>query len=236
MATANTANAIIVAAGKGIRMGGPIRKQYLEIEGLPVLSHTLRVFDSAADIQHIYLVVPADEFAYCRDQVMAPISLTTPLTLVPGGSIRQESVWNGLMAVGQSIDVVVIHDGVRPFITARDLSACIETAHAKGACILGIPATDTLKAVSDDGLIQKTVDRHQIWLAQTPQAFRYELIRAAHERARDAGTAATDDAMMLELSGKPVTIIHGSRRNIKITTQEDLLLARALIQSTPLEP
>lgn len=225
------ASAIIVAAGKGIRMGGPVRKQYLELDGLPVLSHTLRVFDRAAVIRHIYLVVPAAELAYCRDRVLSPVSVTTPLTLVPGGAIRQESVWNALMVMGQSDDVVVIHDGVRPFITARDIAACVETAQAEGACILGIPATDTLKAVSDDGHIQQTIDRHHIWLAQTPQAFRYDLIRAAHERARDEGMAATDDAMMLESWGKPVAIIPGSRRNIKITTPEDLLLARALIQA-----
>jgi 2-C-methyl-D-erythritol 4-phosphate cytidylyltransferase len=224
--------AIIVAAGQGIRMGVSVRKQYLALDGLPILSHTLRVFDRCPDIQHIYLVIPEGDMAFCRQSVLPPVALQKPLTLVPGGAERQDSVWNGLLAVGDLDGVVAIHDGVRPFVKRDQLAACIRVAIHQGACILGIPATDTLKIVSADGVISGTLDRERIWLAQTPQVFQYGLIRKAHAEARKAGMTGTDDAMLLEKTlGTPINIIHGSRNNIKITTPEDLLLAQALLRS-----
>jgi 2-C-methyl-D-erythritol 4-phosphate cytidylyltransferase len=222
--------AIIVAAGEGIRMGAPVRKQYLQLDGAPILSHTLRVFDTSPNIHHIYLVIPDGEIAFCRKFVLPPVAAQTSLTLVSGGAARQDSVWNGLMAVTDSSGVVAIHDGVRPFVTSEQLDACIQTASLHGACILGIPATDTLKTVSADGHICRTLDRKNIWLAQTPQVFRYELIRKAHERARKAEITGTDDAELLERTlGTRIKIIPGSRNNIKITTPEDLLLAKFLL-------
>ncbi|MFH0728351.1 MAG: 2-C-methyl-D-erythritol 4-phosphate cytidylyltransferase [Pseudomonadota bacterium] len=224
--------AIIVAAGEGIRMGGPVRKQYLQLGGSPILSHTLRVFDSSPDIHQICLVVPEGEIVFCRQFVLPPVMPRTPLTVVPGGPTRQDSVWNGLMTIIDSSDIVIIHDGVRPFVTSEQLSACIQMAALHGACILGIPATDTLKTVSADGHIGSTLDRKNIWLAQTPQAFRYELIRKAHERSRKEGITGTDDAELLEKTlGGRIKIIPGSRNNIKITTPEDLLLARFLLKA-----
>jgi 2-C-methyl-D-erythritol 4-phosphate cytidylyltransferase len=226
--------AIIVAAGQGIRMGAPVRKQYLSLDGSPILSHTLRVFDRSPDIHHIYLVVPEGDMAFCRQSVLPPAALQKPLTLVPGGEARQDSVWNGLMAVGDLDGVVAIHDGVRPFVTQDQLAACIRDAIRHGACILGIPATDTLKTVSADGIISGTLDRKNIWLAQTPQVFQYDLIRKAHERARKAGMTGTDDAMLLEKTlGTRINILPGSRNNIKITTPEDLFLAQALLKPPP---
>lgn len=223
--------AIIVAAGQGIRMGAAVRKQYLALDGLPILSHTLRVFDRSPDIHHICLVIPEGDMAFCRQSVLPPAALQKPLTLVAGGAARQDSVWNGLMAVGKLEGVVAIHDGVRPFVTQDQLTACIREAIRHGACILGIPATDTLKSVSATGVITGTLDRENIWLAQTPQVFQYDLIRKAHERARKAGMTGTDDAMLLEKTlGTRINILPGSRNNIKITTPEDLLLAGALLK------
>lgn len=226
--------AIIVAAGQGVRMGAPVRKQYLELDGAPILAHTLRIFDGSPEIHHIYLVVPEGEMGFCRQFVLPPEALQKPLTLVAGGPARQDSVWNGLKAIADLDGVVAIHDGVRPFVTLAQLAACIETALRHGACILGIPATDTLKTVSADGHISGTLDRGNIWLAQTPQVFRYDLIRNAHENARKERITGTDDAMLLERTlGTRVKIIPGSRNNIKITTPEDLLIARALLKTPP---
>lgn len=224
--------ALIVAAGEGVRMGASVRKQYLELEGMPILAHTLRVFDSSPDIHQICLVVPDGDIAFCRQFVLPAVVPQTPLTIVSGGAARQDSVWNGLMAVTDSSGVVAIHDGVRPFVTAEQLAACIRTASLHGACILGIPATDTLKTVSADGYIGGTLDRQSIWLAQTPQVFRYELIRKAHERSRKEGITGTDDAELLEKAlGARIKIISGSKNNIKITTPEDLLLAGLLLKA-----
>jgi 2-C-methyl-D-erythritol 4-phosphate cytidylyltransferase len=223
--------AVIVAAGQGLRMRGPTRKQFMELEGLPIITHTLRVFDNHPDIHHIYLVIPTDAFTFCRESVLAQASLNTPLTLVAGGPARQDSVRNGLAAIGHLDGVVAIHDGVRPFVTSQHLTTCIREALDSGACILGIPATDTLKSVSSDGAIIGTLDRANIWLAQTPQVFRYELILKAHRIAEEAGIIGTDDAVLLEETlGVQIHITRGSRNNIKITTSEDLVLARALLQ------
>jgi 2-C-methyl-D-erythritol 4-phosphate cytidylyltransferase len=227
--------AIIVAAGQGIRMGVPVRKQYLQLDGSPILSYTLRVFDSCPLIDHICLVVPEGESEYCRQNVLPAAAPQTPLTLVPGGPARQDSVWNGLMALKELSGVVAIHDGVRPFVTPGQLAACIQAAILHGACILGIPATDTLKTVSTDGYISSTLDRENIWLAQTPQVFRYGLIRKAHEKSRKEGITGTDDAELLEKTlGARIKIIRGSRNNIKITTPEDLLFAEALLKTSPI--
>lgn len=212
-------------------MGARVRKQYLALEGSPVLSHTLGVFDRSPDIHHIYLVVPEGDMVFCRQVVLPPAALKKPLTLVTGGVARQDSVWNGIMAVGELDGVVAIHDGVRPFVTQDQLAACIRGALLHGACILGIPATDTLKIVTADGVISGTLDRGNIWLAQTPQVFQYDLIRKAHVQARKEGFTGTDDAMLVEnLLGTRINILPGSRNNIKITTPEDLLLARALLK------
>jgi 2-C-methyl-D-erythritol 4-phosphate cytidylyltransferase len=221
--------ALVVAAGSGLRMGSTVRKQYLEINGLPIVAHTLRIFDRCPLVNHIYLAAPETDFAFCRERLLAPTALRTPLSLVPGGEERQDSVWNGLAAMDAATELVVIHDGVRPFITSEQVSACIREAAVHDACILGIPATDTLKSVSDSGTITRTLERSHIWQAQTPQAFRYPIIWEAHRRARREGFRATDDASLLEGTDIQVRIIPGSRTNIKITTREDLLLAEALL-------
>jgi len=210
-------------------MGSAVRKQYLEIRGLPIVAHTLRIFDRCPLVSRIFLAAPQTDFDFCRGRLLSSIDLHTPVDLVPGGEVRQASVWNGLAAMDADTDVVVIHDGVRPFVTPEQVSACIREAATHGACILGIRATDTLKYVSDAGLITRTLDRKGIWQAQTPQAFRYALIVEAHARARREGICATDDASLLERMGTGIRIIPGSRNNIKITTPEDLQLAAALL-------
>jgi len=224
-----TTSAIIVAAGSGQRMSGPIAKQYLPIGGAPILVHTLGVFNSSPLIDRILLVLSAGDFTYCSAHILPCENISKEVTLVAGGSERQESVYNGLLAAGcDPDDIVVIHDGVRPFLTLEQISDCVQTARAVGACILGLPVVSTLKRVDPSGIIRETVDRDHVWEAQTPQAFRFSLIKRAHEVARKSGWEATDDSRLLERLGTDVKIVRGSPGNLKITTQDDLMMAEAI--------
>jgi 2-C-methyl-D-erythritol 4-phosphate cytidylyltransferase len=222
---------IIVAAGKGIRMKGSTPKQYLELSGRPVLSYSLMTFDACTLIEEILLVVPKKDIDDCEDKIVSMLDLKKRVQLVPGGVRRQDSVYNGLLSVDKNSDVVVIHDGVRPFIRAEDLTACIRCAKEIGACILGTPASDTVKRVEKYQIIEETLDREKIWLTQTPQAFKYDWILEAHEAARRDGVAGTDDASLVERLGKDVKIIDGHKFNIKITVKEDLVVANAMINA-----
>jgi len=224
-------SAVIVAAGKGIRMNDTVRKQYLPLAGRPVLSHTLAVFDGCNLISKIFLVVPQKDFDYCRNNILP--TLKKDINLVAGGKARQDSVYNGLIAVGKNNGIVIIHDGVRPFANKEMLESCVKGAKKYGACIIGVPAQDTLKKISSLGDIEKTIERNNIWIAQTPQAFQYKIIRKAHEKAKEKGYAGTDDAFLVEQMGNPVKIIKGSKNNIKITTMEDLELAEVMLQDGP---
>ena len=224
-------SAVIVAAGKGIRMNDTVRKQYLPLAGRPVLAHSLTLFEECNLINKIILVVPEDDFDFCRKEIL-PAGSEKTVRLVPGGEKRQDSVYNGLLAADENTDIVVIHDGVRPFIHIEMLELCISGAKEAGACILGIPVQDTVKQV-ESGYIIKTLERDNLWLAQTPQAFQYEIIRKAHENARLKGYAGTDDAFLVEKMGNRVKIIKGSKNNIKITTREDLKLAEIMLQAGP---
>jgi 2-C-methyl-D-erythritol 4-phosphate cytidylyltransferase len=224
-------NSIIVAGGKGKRMNGEIRKQYLVLAGLPILCHTLKVFDTCKTIDRIFLVIPSDDISYCRQHILSAVQLTKTVHLVPGGDERQASVYNGLLAIGRQIhtpigpdDTVVIHDGVRPFVTCNQIDDCICNAKANGACILGIPVFDTLKYTDVLGFIDKTIQRDNTWFAQTPQAFQYHIIMA-----RQTGYHGTDDASLVEQIGGQVKILQGSRYNIKITNQEDLDISEAIL-------
>ena len=168
---------IIVAAGKGIRMNRAVRKQYLKLAEDPVLCHTLRAMDACLLITRILLVIPADDFEYCRRHILSSLSTRNEITLIAGGAERQDSVYNGLLAIPEEDGIVVIHDGVRPFVDEGIFTQCIETAQTTGACISGIPVSDTVKQVTASAVIEKTLDRETLWLAQTPQVFRYGIIR-----------------------------------------------------------
>ncbi len=222
-------SAIIVAGGKGIRMGGSVRKQYLTLGGCPILEHAVRAFATHDEIGRIFLVVPEEDADFCQENILSPLKLGNRAELVSGGKERQDSVYNGLLAVEERDDIVMIHDGVRPFVRHEQITACISGVREAGACIAGIPASDTLKYVNPSGHIEKTLPREGVWLAQTPQAFRHDLILNAHEAARRDGYAGTDDASLVERMGKRVKLITGSRFNMKITTPEDLGIAEAIL-------
>ncbi len=222
--------ALIVAGGSGLRMQASVRKQFLELSGKPVIAHTLLAFDRSSHIDRIILVLPQEDMAMVNRDILPQLGLSKPVGLVAGGSQRQASVYNGLKSLDLNDKIVVIHDGVRPFVSSHQIAACIEGAQKQGACILGIPANDTLKKVTQNQTIETTLDRRQIWMAQTPQAFRVDLIKSAHEQAQKDRIMGTDDASLVERLGIPVKIIPGSWRNIKITTHDDWQFSEALIQ------
>lgn len=225
------ATAIIVGAGRGVRMNRATRKQYLLLQQIPILAHSIKAFNACRDVHQIILVVPPRDIRYCSEKIITLVGMKKPLQLVAGGKRRQESVWNGLQAVDDKESIIVIHDGVRPLITPRQISVCISGTADTGACILANPVSDTLKAVDSHFRIENTVNRNGLWLAQTPQAFRYKILMNAHESARREGFSNTDDSALVERLGIKVQIIPGSRRNIKITDPEDLDMAEALFRS-----
>lgn len=227
--------AIIPAAGSGTRFGGPLPKQFIELAGAPILVHTLRRFVECAEIGAVVVALPTDRVAEFQ-QRMADMNTSKPVFYVPGGTERSDSICNALAAVAElKPEIVAVHDAVRPFVTPAQIAAVIAKAGEVGAAILALPATDTIKEVAD-GLIQRTLDRRRIWRAQTPQAFRYELLLRANQEARAAGLSAaltTDDALLVERLGLPVAVVEGSPHNLKITTPEDLLLAEKLLAPQP---
>ncbi|WP_239027992.1 2-C-methyl-D-erythritol 4-phosphate cytidylyltransferase [Geomonas subterranea] len=215
----------------GKRMGAGSNKQYLMLDGMPILARTVRTFQEAGCIDAIYLVSPEQEIPFCRSEVVERYGFTKVRAIVPGGSERQHSVYNGLRAIGDinPDDVVLIHDGVRPFVSVQMIEDAAAVARDAGASVVAVPVKDTVKVVRD-GIITATPPRETLWLAQTPQAFRYGMIRAAHDQAAAAGFLGTDDASLLEWQGEPVRVVQGDYRNIKITTPEDMILAEAFLK------
>jgi len=224
-------DAIIVAAGKGLRMKCPTPKQYIDLEGVPLVSRTIKAFDGCASIDKIILVVPAGDIGFCIEKIINPSGIRKQVIPVAGGPERQDSVYKGILSIDNNKSVVVIHDGVRPFVNPSVIEECIREASLHGACILGLPASDTLKLADGSGYIDRTIERDSIWLAQTPQAFHYDLIKKAHETARRECFTGTDDALLVERLGEKVRMIRGSAYNIKITTPDDLAFARAMLQT-----
>jgi len=224
-------SAIIVAAGKGSRMKGSMRKQYLDLLGRPVLAHSLVAFDSCNLVEEIFIVIPEEDIEYCQNKILSLLELNRRINLVSGGAKRQDSVYKGLKAITRHTETVVIHDGARPFVQPEVLKKCILGSKNFGACILGTPASDTLKSVYKSDLIETTIPRENIWLAQTPQAFQYDLILNAHEAARRDGYVGTDDASLVERLGVDVKIISSGGFNIKITRKEDLAVAKAMVEA-----
>ena len=224
-----SAAAIIVGAGKGLRMNSTIPKQYLRLNNLPVIAYSLKAFAVCDKIVEMYLVVSEAEAEFCRETILPSLDLAKPVTVVIGGKRRQDSVYNGLLAMEGHGGIVTIHDGVRPFVQPSQIAQCITHAETSGACMLGMPVGDTLKRVGSSNIIERTVLRDNMWQAKTPQAFQYQLIRVAHEKAMDEGFTGTDDASLVERYGGQVRILKGSATNIKITHPEDLAIAEALM-------
>lgn len=218
--------AIIVAAGKGARMGSEMPKQYMTIAGKTILDTTLYKFEKSNDVDEIILVINKDDIEFVKDEI-APF-YNRIAHVVHGGKTRTESVYQGLKKVRKSCDIVLIHDGVRPFISYNLISTCIENASIYKACIPVIDVNDTIKEVSEDGIIVKTFDRKKLRAAQTPQAFDFNVIRECYENAMTEDVSFTDDASIVEYYGYKVKTIEGLYKNIKITTPLDLRMAEIL--------
>jgi 2-C-methyl-D-erythritol 4-phosphate cytidylyltransferase len=221
--------AIIPAAGEGARFGGAVRKQFVTLNGLPILSHTLRALAASDVLAEAIVVVPPGEEPLGRDAVhSAGVALKTEVVL--GGRERQDSVYNGLQRARPDTDLVLIHDGVRPFVSREVVLAVVEAAVEWGAAVTAVPVTDTIKRVSNDGLVVETPSREHLWAIQTPQVFGYELLMRAHRAARHHGIVATDDAALVERLGERVKVVKGSYENLKITSEEDLPLAHLILR------
>lgn len=227
--------AIIVAGGKGLRMGSAIRKQYLSLEGVPILVRTLAAFLACPQVDRIVLAAPAGDFPFIRSQLLAMLPQGDRVELAPGGAERQESVFNALGVLGEAFTgLVAVHDGVRPFVSEKEIRRVLAAAEGQGAAILAVPAVETLKRVGPENTVAATLSRDGVWMAQTPQVFRHELLAAAHAQAREEGVLGTDDASLVERLGASVAVVAGSRCNIKITTPEDLELAALYLPCFPL--
>jgi len=219
--------AIIPAAGAGLRMGGATPKQFLSLEGIPIFVHTLRKFAASDAIDEIFLGVRPEDMDRAGKEI-ANEHFAKALRLVAGGASRQETVARCLDQAAPETDVVVVHDAVRPFIALDLIRQVVDAARRDGAVILGIPSVDTVKKVERQ-MILGTIPRERIVLAQTPQAFRYPLLRQAFDRALAEGYNGTDESSLVEHEGHNVTVLMGSDRNIKITKPSDLPLARLYI-------
>jgi len=223
-------SAIIVSAGKGIRMGSDTPKPFIKICGIPIIVLTLSVFNKCKLIDEIILVVNAGEIDNAN-KIIKKYKLSKVNEIVAGGKERQNSVSNGLRIIGDDCDIIIIHDGARPFVTEEIIKSSISEAKYSGAAVAGVPVKDTIKTVDASGEIDGTLNRTKLWAAQTPQTFKADLIKSAYKTALSRGINATDDSMMVEHIGHKVTMVTGSHENIKITTPEDLVIAEAIMKN-----
>jgi 2-C-methyl-D-erythritol 4-phosphate cytidylyltransferase len=209
--------AIIVAGGKGKRMGQALNKQFIKIGGKEILARTIEVFQNLYEINEIIVVCAEGEIEYCKENIINKYGFSKVVKIVAGGMERQDSVRNGLINCNTKTNIVVIHDGARPFVTSNIIKESIKWARECGACTAAVPVNDTIKRVDEYMYSIDTPSREGLYAVQTPQAFRYDLILEGHNRAKDMDIFATDDTMLIEHMGIKVKIIDGSNTNIKIT-------------------
>jgi len=218
--------AIIPAAGRGKRIGASVPKQFLEIQGRPLLHHTLTVFASCKLIDYVVLVMPRADVDEMGEDWLNKYEIVREV--VVGGEQRQDSVYNGFSSLEKGTDIVVVHDGVRPFTTPQMITATVEAAQQHGAAITAIPVSDTVKQAAD-GFVKQTVSRDGLWRVQTPQAFQCGLLQQAFKKAKKDSYYGTDEGSLVEYLGERVKIVPGSELNIKITRKEDLVLGESLL-------
>lgn len=221
--------AIILAGGAGKRMGAATNKQFLLIEKKPIIVRTLQVFENCKSIDGIYLVVNQKDLPFIQEKILEKYRFRKLMKLVIGGRLRQDSVKNGLAAVEHPCDIVVIHDGARPLISPAFVEKGISLMEVFDAVIPALPVKDTIKIVSKEGFVTKTLSRDTLWNVQTPQTFKHDLIMKAYREGMTKKLYGYDDATFVEHMDKKVKVIEGSPYNIKITTPEDLVVARGII-------
>jgi 2-C-methyl-D-erythritol 4-phosphate cytidylyltransferase len=224
-----TISVIIPVAGRGVRFGGPIPKQYLNLNDLPIISLTIEKFVSLAAINFGVVVAAREEIENIRCLLSEIEGFSEKFQIVAGGNERQDSVYQGLKSIPSETDVVIVHDGVRPLVTAEMIHTSIQTASEFGACVMAVPVKETIKRVADQQVLE-TIPRNELWQIQTPQTFKYQILMDAHERAKKANFYSTDESALVEWCGYPVRVIMGAYSNIKITTEDDLAIARIFEQ------
>lgn len=222
--------AIIMAAGRGKRMKADINKQFIHLKDKPILSYTVDKFQENSSIDEIIIVASPDEIDFCRSEIVYKYRFTKVRKVIAGGKERQNSVLNGLMSAKGS-DIVLIHDGARPFVSECMIDEGVKYAGIYGGAACGVTPKDTIKVRNIDGFSKQTVDRNKLFCVQTPQCFKYEEILKAHIYAKENNIIATDDTMIFEMLGNKVYLYKGSYNNIKITTPEDLYSAEKLVDS-----
>ena len=214
----------IPAGGIGARFGSRIPKQFLTIQRVPVVTKTVSWFTRYPGVASIAVAAPETHVERTR-RALAGLARRVPLAVVPGGPTRQDSVWLALQALPDDVEIVVVHDAVRPLITPDLIASVVHAAAEHGAAICALPIAETVKRVRN-AVVEATLDRSELWAVQTPQAFRAALLREAHEKARRDGVVGTDDAMLVERLGHAVRVVRGLAQNVKITTPDDLRRAR----------
>lgn len=218
--------AVVLAAGRGRRMGTKIQKQFLEIKGKPVLYYSLAAFEASEVIDDVILVTGEEQIEYCRKEIVEKYHFTKVREITAGGSERYESVYKALLVMGNE-GYVFIHDGARPFVNEEIICRAYEAVCAHRACVVGVPSKDTIKIADEEGFAKETPDRKYLWCVQTPQVFETALVKEAYLKLmQEEHIQVTDDAMVVEqMLGIPVKLVEGAYTNIKITTPEDLPIA-----------
>ena len=220
---------VIVSAGRGSRMKADINKQFLKIGDKEVIAHTIDKFYNNENIGEIIIVVREDEKEFFKENVIDKYGYKN-IKIAFGGKERQDSVYNGLKALDKNCEIVLIHDGARPFVTDEIIEKSIECAQKYNCAIVGVPVKDTIKIVNENNDVCDTPSRNKLWSIQTPQVFDYSLIMKAHEKAKVDKYYGTDDSMLMEYLGYNVKVVEGSYNNIKITTPEDLKIAEEILR------
>lgn len=226
-----TCTAIVLSAGQGKRMGTAIQKQYINLQGKPIVGYALEKFQQSAVIDEIIAVVGKGQEEFFRKEIVEKYSLDKVRKIVAGGAERYHSVWNGLKEIKHN-GYVFIHDGARPFVTEEILKRAYQAVCEYDACVVGMSVKDTIKIADENGYTKETPDRRFVWQVQTPQVFDSALIKEAYEKLMQSGdTRITDDTMVVEtMLGKKSKLVEGSYENIKITTPEDLEIAEIFVK------
>ncbi len=221
--------AIVAAAGMGKRMKNRINKQFLEIDGSPILAHTLKKIESSKYVDFIIILIKQSDIYYVGS-ILHEYRITLPFKIVYGGEERQDSIYNGLMNLPEETKIVMTHDGARPNVSVEKVDLAIESVFETGACTLANRVKDTIKVSSNGNTVDYTPNRDELWAVQTPQVFFKDILLKAYTQAYEENYYGTDDCFLVEKTGKKVKLILNDYRNIKITTPEDLVLAEALIE------
>ncbi len=220
---------VIVAAGTGSRMKMGINKQFIKLEGKEIIAYTIEKFYNNSNIEDIVVVVKEDESEFFKKEILDKYNFKN-IKIAYGGKARQDSVYNGLKSLDKKCDIVLIHDGARPFVSDKIIDNCIEEVKEHKAIVVGVPVKDTIKVIDNDKNIVDTPNRSVLWAVQTPQTFDYNILIDAYKDAFKSGFYGTDDAMLVERIGYKVKMVEGSYNNIKITTKEDLSVGSQILK------